>query len=44
MGSIDFIEYVILWPLLLCLGASAGSYCWFGGAMSNLQAESGTPC
>lgn len=26
------------------LGDSAGSYCWFGGAMSDIQAESGTSC
>jgi len=37
----------ILWHFmydLLFSGASAGSYCWFSGAMSNIQAESGKPC
>lgn len=29
---------------ILFSGSSAGSYCWFSGAMSNIQAESGTPC
>lgn len=44
--ALILLKYVTfhVWPLLLYLGASAGSYCWFGGAMSNIQAESGTPC
>jgi len=29
---------------ILFSGSSAGSYCWFSGAMSNIQTESGTPC